>query len=210
MHSRIHVTNCIREVLMMSGPVFLVMFFTFPETSAANILLRRAKRLRKLTGNDKLRSQSEIDQGTKTLNSIVVEALVRPLQITIQDPSVLFVNVYSAYLYGIYYSFFEAFPLVYINTYGFNLGEQGTVFTCIIVGCLLGVISYCSYVYWYLVPDIMKNGLRAQEHRLVPALISVWLLPIGLFVFGWTSREDIHWMASIVGVTLFAWGAFVL
>lgn len=198
------------EVLMMSGPVFLVMFFTFPETSAANILLRRAKRLRKLTGNDKLRSQSEIDQGNKTLNTVVVEALWRPLQITFQDPSVLFVNVYTAFLYGIYYSFFEAFPLVYLNMYGFNLGEMGIVFTCIIVGCILGVLTYCSYVYFYLEPDIIKNGLRQQEHRLIPGLIFIWLLPIGLFIFGWTSRPDIHWFPSIVGITLFAYGAFVL
>lgn len=194
----------------MSGPVFLLMFFTLPETSAANILLRRAKRLRKLTGNDKLRSQSEIDQGSRTLNSVIVEALWRPVQITFQDPSVFFVNLYSSYLYGIYYSFFEAFPIVYIAKYGFNLGEMGTVFTCIIVGCVIGILTYCSYVYFYLEPDIMKNGLRQQEHRLVPALFSIWLLPIGLFVFGWTSRSDIHWIVSVIGITLFAWGAFVL
>ena len=38
------------------------MFFFLPETSSANILLNRAKRLRKLTGDNRLKAQSEIDQ----------------------------------------------------------------------------------------------------------------------------------------------------
>src|SRR6187402_463250 len=50
------------EMLWLSGPIFLLMFISLPETSAANILLRRARRLRKILDNDKLKSQSEIDQ----------------------------------------------------------------------------------------------------------------------------------------------------
>ncbi|KAL9107519.1 MAG: hypothetical protein Q9227_007621 [Pyrenula ochraceoflavens] len=215
------------EVLWMSGPVFLLMFLTLPETSASNILLRRAQRLRKLTGNPMLKSQSEIDQGSKTFNSVVIESLWRPMQITFQDPSIFFINLYSAYLYGkvcplhndpsqlltstgIYYSFFEAFPLVYINIYGFNIGEQGAVFLCILVGCVLGIATYCGYIYYYLEPDIMKHGMRPQEHRLVPGCFFVLLLPVGMFLFGWTAREDIHWIVSVIGIGLFCYGAFVL
>ena len=50
------------EILWLSGPIFLSMFFFLPETSSANILLNRAKRLRKLTGDNRLKAQSEIDQ----------------------------------------------------------------------------------------------------------------------------------------------------
>ncbi|KAL9078472.1 MAG: hypothetical protein Q9157_002593 [Trypethelium eluteriae] len=198
------------EVLWMSGPVWLLWFVTMPETSAANILLRRAKRLRALTGNENLRSQSEIDQGQKKFGTVMYEALAIPAIICVQDPAVLFTNLYSAVIYGIYYSYFEAFPLVYIGDYGFNIGELGIVYICIIVGCVLGVLTYCAYQWFYLEPDIKKNGLRAQEHRLVPALIAVWLLPIGLFWFGWTARPSIHWIVSILGITCFAYGAFVL
>jgi MFS transporter, DHA1 family, multidrug resistance protein len=109
---------------------------------------------------------------------------------------------------GVYYSFFEAFPLVYIGIYGFNIGELGVVFTCIVVGCVIGIIVYVSYVYWYLEPDIKKNGLRAQEHRLVPALFATMLLPAGLFWFGWTSESSIHWIVSIIGITTYATGMF--
>ncbi|RMZ87764.1 hypothetical protein DV736_g5006, partial [Chaetothyriales sp. CBS 134916] len=198
------------EILWMAGPVFLLMFATMPETSAANILLRRAKRLRKFTGDQSLKSQSEIDQGHLGLSQVAYSQLLKPLEITVKDPSVFFVNLYTSFIYGVYYSFFEAFPLVFINMYGFNIGELGIVFTCIIVGCVFGIIIYCSYVYWYLEPDIKKNGLRAQEHRLVPALFAVLFLPASLFWFGWTSEKSIHWIVPIIAITFYAIGAFVL
>ncbi|KKY18450.1 putative major facilitator superfamily transporter [Phaeomoniella chlamydospora] len=198
------------EVLWMSGPIWILFFISMPETSAANILLRRAKRLRKLTGNDKYRSRSEIDQGTKKFSTIVYEALLIPFIICIQDPAVLYVNIYSSIIYGTYYSFFEAFPLVYVEEYGFNLGELGLVFLTIIIGCILGLATYFAYQRYYLEPDIKKNGLRSQEHRLVPGLFAVWLLPIGLFWFGWTATPSIHWIVSVIPNILYAYGAFIL
>ena len=194
----------------MSGPVFILMFLTLPETSSANILLRRARRLRARTGNERFRSQSEIDQGNKTIKAVITDSLIKPAQIFIQDPAVFFVNVYTSLIYGIYYSFFAAFPLVYIDLYGFNLGEMGLVFLCIAVACVIGVTIYCSYVYLYLEPDIIAHGLRAQEHRLVPALFAVFALPVGLFIFAWTARSDIHWIVSVIGITINCVGAFVL
>jgi MFS transporter, DHA1 family, multidrug resistance protein len=186
------------------------MCFFMPETSANNILLRRARRLRALTGNQMLKSQSEIDQGSQTVADIAKFQLIKPVEIMLKDPAVFFVNVYTSFIYGIYYSFFEAFPIVYIGIYGFNIGELGIVFTCIVVGCAVGIIIYCSYVWWYLEPDIKKNGLRAQEHRLVPALFACMFLPAAMFWFGWTADPDIHWMVSIIGIMFFAIGAFVL
>ena len=219
------------EIVWMCAPVLIVMFISFPETSASNILLRRARRLRKLTGNDRYKAQSEIDQANMTIGQVAKDALIKPMEITALDPAVLFTNGYTALIYGIYYTFFEVFPLVYIDIYHFNVGTMGIVFTNVIVGCLVGIGIYCkhpfrllmstsvttilttpagAYVKYYLNPDIMKNGMRSQEHRLVPALFASLGLPIGLFIFAWTSRASIHWIASVIGIAIFAASAFVL
>lgn len=79
------------------------MFIFLPETSSPNILLRRARRLRKLTGDQRLVSQSEIDQKHLKPSSMMIDALIKPMEITIKDPAVLFVQVYTAIIYGIYY-----------------------------------------------------------------------------------------------------------
>lgn len=168
----------------MSGPVFLLLFLCLPETSTPNILLRRARRLRKLTGDHRYKSQSEIDQSNFSVRDIVVEALVRPLQITLLDPSIAFANVYAAICYGIFYSFFECFPLVFISLYGFNVGEMGLAFLSVTVGVVISLIIYLAYLYFVVEPGIRAHGLQAPEARLKPALIASICLPIGLFIFG--------------------------
>ncbi|KAH8804713.1 multidrug transporter [Xylogone sp. PMI_703] len=198
------------EILWAAGPVFLVMFLLLPETSTPNLLLRRAQRLRKLTGDKRLMSQSEIDQKNLKPSRILVDAIIKPIEITIKDPAIAFVNIYTAIIYGIYYSFFEVFPLVYPVYYGFSLGMIGVVFTCILVACLIGVAIYCAYLQWYLIPDIMKNGLRAQESRLVPALFACFGPTVGLFLFGWTARESIHWIAPTIGITIYGASVFIV
>lgn len=88
------------EILWMAGPVFVLMVIAFPETSSPNILLRRADRLRKLTGDNMLKSQSEIDQGDMKFAGVVTNSIVKPVQIFLQDPAVFFTNVYTSLIYG--------------------------------------------------------------------------------------------------------------
>ncbi|KAI9895006.1 MAG: hypothetical protein M1814_000228 [Vezdaea aestivalis] len=198
------------EILWLAGPVWILLFIALPETSAANILLRKAERLRKITGNPNFRSQSEIEQENMSPRQIVYEALVRPFQLMVLDPSIAFVTIYTALVYGIYYSFFEAFPLVYERFYHFNAGQMGLTFLSITVGVAIAIPVYAGNLYWRVNPDLVKNGLGEPESRLVPALYSSILLPIGLFIFGWTSREDIPWIASVIGVTINTIGVFIL
>ncbi|KAL8840545.1 MAG: hypothetical protein Q9170_001298 [Blastenia crenularia] len=197
------------EIVWISAPILLLMFLCTPETFAPNILLRRAARLRKLTGDDHFLAQSEIDQKNLKTSAVITEALIKPLEITIKDPAIAFVNVYSSIVYAIYYSFFEVFPLVYGPMYGFNIGETGLVFLCVAVACIIGIVAYAAYLHYYLIPDILTHGLRAQEHRLVPALACVFGPVIGLFLFAWTADPDIHWIASVIGITIYAATAFV-
>jgi MFS transporter, DHA1 family, multidrug resistance protein len=172
------------ELLWLSGPVWILLFLFLPETSAATILLRRAQRLRKISGNPMLKSQGEIDQAKLTLNNLLIEALWRPIQTIVLDPAIAFTAVYTALIYGIYYSFFEAFPIVYLGYFGFNLGQMGLAFLTIIVGATIAIIAYVGYVWYVVEPGIRTLGLGAPEKRLVPALVASFLLPAGLFIFG--------------------------
>lgn len=92
------------ESIWVSAPVLILLFVFMPETSAPNILLRRAERLRKFAISSRLKSQSEIDQAHLTVSGIAVDALIKPLEITLKDPAVMFVQIYAAIIYGIYYS----------------------------------------------------------------------------------------------------------
>lgn len=71
--------------------IFLTLFL--PETQEANILLKRARRLRKLTGNPHLRSQSELDEAATSASEIAYDSLVRPFVLAV-EPAVLFSNIF--------------------------------------------------------------------------------------------------------------------
>jgi len=194
----------------MAGPVFVLWVFTMPETLEDNILLRRAKRLRKLTGDNKYVSQSELNQKNMTAGEIAKNAFIKPIEINIKDPAILFTSIYSGIIYGTYYSFFEVFPLVYGGIYGFNLGEIGLVFVCIAVGCAIGMTLYDLLILKIVIPDILKNGMGPQEGALKPGLIFVFGPTISLFLFAWTSRADIHWIAPTIFLTIYPLSVFIV
>jgi hypothetical protein len=139
------------EVLIASGPI-LALLLLWPETSAATILHQRAARLRRQTGNDRIRTQAEMAHAQKpSAKDVVVEALLMPGRITVLDPAILFTNVYMMLVYGIYYSFFESFPLVWGPIYGFGLLQQNLAFIPFIVGTSLALLSCTAYLYYYRV-----------------------------------------------------------
>jgi DHA1 family multidrug resistance protein-like MFS transporter len=155
-----------------------------PETSADNILLRRAQRLRKLTGRTDLKSESEIKQAQFSPRQIAFDALIKPWEINILDPAMLFTTIYTALVYGLYYSFFESFPLVYIGVYGFSLGQLGLTFLAVLIGLIVGVVMYCGYFYYMGDPQMAKMETVPPEARLWPGLIATFFIPAGLFIFG--------------------------
>jgi DHA1 family multidrug resistance protein-like MFS transporter len=111
---------------------------------------------------------------------------------------------------GIFLIFLEVFPLFFPPMYGFNLGETGLTFLACPVGAGLGMIIYSPYPHWYTILDNIKNGLRQQEHRLIPAIVGSFFLPVGLFIFGWTACPDIHWTVPLIGVVIFLGGTFLV
>ena len=198
------------ELLWLSGPLFIAFFLLVPETSPSTILLRRAQRLRARTGQSCFRSQGEIDQSKLQPREVVTEALWRPIQTMILDPSIGFTALYVALIYGIYYSFFECFPIVYIDGYGFSLGSQALVYLSISVGIVVGMAMYFAWIRITWEPAVRTWNIGPPERRLIPALFASFLLPIGLFLFAWTATPDINWVVPTIGIAILSGGIFLI
>ncbi|KAL1866237.1 hypothetical protein VTK73DRAFT_4852 [Phialemonium thermophilum] len=195
------------ELLWLSAPMLLTMSVSLPETSPDTILLRRAKRLRIQTGNRTLRSESEIKQARMSPREIAFQALIKPWQINVLDPAVLFSTFYTALTYGIYYSFFESFPLVYSDIYGFDIAETGLCFLAVLVGIAIAVPLLCVYFYFIAPRQFEKMDTVPPEARLLPGLFATFAIPAGLFTF---ASENIHWIVSLCGVTISMVGVFII
>lgn len=197
-------------LLFSSGAAFVLSFVGLPETSSSNILLRRAKRLRELTGNEKLKSEGELMSEEMTGSEIAAMTLYRPFKLMIvgkfdcgrqrkqdsevrrltlispgpsftsTEPVIFFLNLHIALVYAVLYCFFEVFPLVFQGRHGFALGVSGLPYIAIIIGTFL---TYSGFAYWnhkYITPKIDK-GTLTPEDRLYPVCVGAICLPICLF-----------------------------
>ncbi|KAI1825901.1 cycloheximide resistance protein [Xylaria intraflava] len=198
------------ELLILGGFSFLLLVFLMPETNADTILLRRARRLRQITGNEALRSDSERRQADISFLGLLAKYFSTPLKVTVQDPSIAFINIYTALIYAIYYSYFESFPLVYEGIYNFSLGSLGIVFTALLIACSIGAATYLVVVYKIYEPYTIKNGVGVPEFRLVPGIWTAVTAPIGVLIFGLTARPNIHWAVPTLGVLIYSASQFVI
>lgn len=194
-------------MLWMSGGTLLLLLFFLPETSGETILLRRAERLRKLTGNDRIHSQGEIETKHMSTNEIVSMSLLRPLSMSFTEPIVLSLNLYVGLIYAVLYSYFESFPIVYgPGGYGFSLGVSTLPFASLLVGA---IISYAVYATWnrlYFEPLFLKKrGKVAPEARLPMFMAAAFCFPICLFWFGWTANRT-HWISPVIASSFFGLG----
>jgi DHA1 family multidrug resistance protein-like MFS transporter len=198
------------ELLWLSGFAMFLMIFFLPETSSANILYRRSRRLRKLTGRTDLKCEPELIGETMTGKDIAQMVLIRPFSLTFTEPILFALNMYIALIYGLLYVWFESFAIVFVEVYGFNLGEEGLSFLGILIGGFAVIPPFFLYLYYVQEPQFDENGEIAPEKRLPPACIGAFCIPICLFWFGWTSRASIHWIVPIIGSSFFSIGAFLL
>ncbi|KAL9092333.1 MAG: hypothetical protein Q9165_004507 [Trypethelium subeluteriae] len=203
-------TWTIWELMWLSGAALVFLFFFLPETSSGNILCRRTRRLRKLTGNEKLKCQPELDSEKMTGREIAMMCLVRPFTLNFLEPMVFLLNLYIALIYGLLYIWFESFPIVFTGIYHFNLGEEGLAFLGIFVGAMVVIPPYFTWLYLVQEKKVNDQGECQPEQRLPPACVGGFFVPICLFWFGWSARPDIHWIMPIVGSAWFSIAAFLL
>lgn len=142
------------------------------------------------------------------IRDCLLSAIIKPIQISFQDPAIAYVNIYTSYLYSCYYTFFDGFPMVYAVTYRFPLSRIGLVFLPIIVGCAIAMLVYCIYI----IRNVPGKEAVDPEARLRPALLAVFAVPIGIFVFGWTTEatSNAHWIWGMLGLVIYSGGVFVV
>lgn len=148
-----------------AGFCLILIIFCVPETYAPQLMVVKATRLRKETGDDRWyaqrecfrlgihcrancqssgstrRSRSESRTSSSSPSSCWVSPTNRALtDIPAQEPMLLAVTLYMSFVYGVVYLLFEAYPFVFVYNHGFNSGENGLAFLGFFTGGFLCVI----------------------------------------------------------------------
>jgi MFS family permease len=161
-----------------SGPTWIILTLTFPETYSPVLLQRRAMKLTTTTGK-----QHQVAGITpKPIAQQLRVGALRPWIMLIYEPIVTLLSLFLSVVHGTLFLLFAAYPIVFQQTRGWPQGIASLPFLAIIVGILASLI-YVALIDQkrYAKVAAKYEGAVPPEARLPPAMLGAAALPIGLF-----------------------------
>ncbi|KAE9371183.1 MFS multidrug transporter-like protein [Stipitochalara longipes BDJ] len=195
-------TTIADALIQLSGLFFL------QETYAPVLLHRKKKTLIKETGNEAL--HTEFDHPERTVAKTLRISLIRPFKLLFTQVIVQVLALYMAYLYGLMYLVLSTFPGLWENEYHESVGIGGLNYISLGVGFFLGtqVCAPCQDLI-YRALKARNDGVGKPEFRVPLMIPGALLVPIGLFIYGWTSQYHTHWIFPNIGAAIFAAGVII-
>jgi len=183
---------------------FLIALFFLPEVYPPVLLKRKARRMRKETGDQSYyHPHEDVKHDPKEL---LTKHFTRPLKMLVTEPIVTCVALYASFVYAILYLTLEVFPIVFIQDRGFSTVAGTLPFLALFVGvlCAAGLNVGNQARYAKLVDA--NAGKAVPEGRLPPMMVGSVLFCGGLFWFGWTASPRYHFMLPVVGAAFIGCG----
>lgn len=196
-------------IAIATGVLTITSLIILRETHAPTLLERKAKRLRKETGNMNLRSK--LDSGVPPREHFM-RSIVRPCKLLFLNPICSLLSLYYAFIYAILYLMFTTYTFVFEETYGFDQGTVGLVYVGIGIGLLLGlgVFNATSDRITKSLAARLNNGTLKAEYRLPIVMFAGPFIPIGLFIYGWTAEYRVQWAVPLLGTLLVGFGITII
>lgn len=127
-------------------------------------------------------------------------------------PIVTIMCTYVAVLYGVLYLLFATYSFVFREVYGFSTSAAGLVFIAGGIGTLIGLF----YVGYFSDETLRRRAAAGKiitpEDRL-PLIITIpgsLAFPIGLFIYGWSAEEHVHWIVPQIGTAITGFGSILI
>jgi MFS family permease len=184
--------------------MMVVAFTAFRETYPPLILKRRAKMLRRTTGDTRYHTIHEHLEKKKSIFSILANALSRPLQLLLFHPVIQIVSIISGFHYGILYIVLSSFADLWTQHYHVPVDLSGLHYLAVALGEIAG-----SQLGGKVLDAVHRrkkarsadgNTPPEPEHR-IPLMFPALLVGyIGLLIYGWTAQYHVHWIAVDIGV----------
>ncbi|KAI0366395.1 MFS general substrate transporter [Pilatotrama ljubarskyi] len=199
---------CYRVLLIWQAVQTILLFTCVPETYAPVILKRKAKKLRKTTGDKNY--YAPIEHQEHSLFRMILFSCYTPFKLLFYDRMALALDTWSALLLGILYLAFQAFPIIFQGVHGFNDQSTGLAFLGIGLGM---VLALCAQPYWnrlFRRESEKYKGHVPPEVRLIPGQVGGILAPIGLYIMAFTTYKQVHWIGPIIGSIPFGAGVIFI
>ncbi|MCO5589834.1 hypothetical protein L7F22_043803 [Adiantum nelumboides] len=180
---------------------FAVTIFTcffLPETYEPVLLKKRAIKLRKETGNEKLYHPHEsVKLDPK---SILTKQITRPVRMLFTEPIVTVIALYASFIYALLYMSLEIVPLIFTNLRGWGPVVSTLPFLAIFVGILAALAINLGNAPFYSKAVDKAGGKPVPEARLPPMFLGTIFFCVGLFWIGWTADPKYSWVLPVFGL----------
>ncbi|KAK2827825.1 hypothetical protein FQN49_007306 [Arthroderma sp. PD_2] len=181
-----------------------------PETYAPILLQRRARKLRKETGDDKIVAALDLEK--KGIKETLTVTLTRPIRMILFESIVLFTCLYLSLVYAIFFMYFQTYPLIFQRMYHMNPGVAGLMYLPIGVGVAAALaLFYCWDSFLHRAKLRHASWSSVEEYRRLPlAVVGGPLFVVSLFWLGWTASPDIHWSVPMLSGIPFGAGFLLI
>ncbi|KAI8628007.1 MFS general substrate transporter [Xylariaceae sp. FL1651] len=184
---------------IMGGSCVVLVLFGLPETLASKILQARAAKLRKSGANPEARTVYD-GKGHMGVKDVVRIYFMRPFALLATEPVLVLITIYQSFIYGILYLVFESYPIAFREVRHWALGVSALPYLGLLVGVFLGAAGVIWHTKTKFAATIRANGGKViPEQRLPIMIVGGCIVPIGLFIFAWTSQPSTPWAGMVIG-----------
>jgi multidrug resistance protein len=189
--------------LILCSVVGLACTVLLRESSHNRLLMNRAARLRRETGNEYLRAQAEmVSLDPKVL---LRKYTTKPVRMFVREPILIVMTIYLTLVYGSLYLSYQLFPRAF-QIRGWNKPTATLPFLAVGLGVVSALAVFSTFTMtWYkkrwvaaqkkMTGESMPARI-APEYRLPPMVLGAVLLPPALLWFGWSGGT--HWIAQVI------------
>ncbi|KAI1084802.1 major facilitator superfamily domain-containing protein [Whalleya microplaca] len=187
-------------------PLLICVFIFFPETRGGALLHKRAKQLRKATGDERYVGPDDLD--TKSIQDMLKLSSVKAIRMLFTEPVVLAFGMWIGFAWFVTFLFLSVIPITFQEKRGWSEGIGGLPYICLCIGTTIGWAAHHLQMRKY--DQIMADPNRKvkPEDRLYGAMFGAVWLPVGLFIYSFTQYSWVHWIGPCVGLVLIAVGIF--
>lgn len=189
-------------------PLGILIIVFFRETRGSVVLNKRAKALRKATGDDRYITRTELE--APGIKHMLHNSSVKAIRMLMTEPVVFFFGLWISFAWFLTFLFLSVIPITFQEKRGWNEGVSGLPYISLCIGTTLGFGLNFLQIRKYNQTRDANHGRVDPEARLYGALFGAVWLPIGLFIYSFSQYKGLIWVGPVIALALITIGIFFI
>lgn len=189
-------------------PLVIVIAIFLTETRGGVTLVKRAKKIRGSTGDERFVTHNEIE--APGIKEMLHNSSVKAIRMLFTEPVVFAFGLWISFAWFLTFLFLSVIPITFSDKRGWGEGVAGLPYISLCVGTTIGFGMNFLQIRKYKALTESTAGKLGPEARLYGALCGAVWLPVGLFIYSFTQYQQLSWVGPVIGLALIGIGIFFI